>query len=92
MRNTFGRQAIPMVWDYAEANIISESTGSYFSSLDQVVRVMDVLPATTQGKFVQHGAQQQSVSSDRVISTDPPYYDNIGLTFQIIFMCGYVDP
>jgi len=78
MRNTFGRQAIPMVWDYAEANIISESTGSYSSSLDQVVRVLAVLPSVPNGKSNQEDAKNQSISLDKLISTDPPYYDNIG--------------
>ncbi|MCG2740518.1 MAG: DUF1156 domain-containing protein [Syntrophaceae bacterium] len=78
MRNTFGRQAIPMVWDYAEANIISESTGSYSSSLKQVVRVIDVLPSTLNGKSIQEDAKSQSTCSDKIVSTDPPYYDNIG--------------
>lgn len=78
MRNTFGRQAIPMVWDYAEANVLSRSTGSFFSSLDQVVRVIAVLPATSQGLCSQEDAQSQSTSVGKVISTDPPYYDNIG--------------
>jgi putative DNA methylase len=78
MRNTFGRQAIPMVWDYAEANVLSESTGSYLSSLDQVVRVIRELPTSSTGSSIQEDAKYQSTSRDKVISTDPPYYDNIG--------------
>jgi len=77
MRNTFGRQAIPMVWDYAEANITSESTGSYASSLDQVMRVINALPATSQGTALQESAQKQLLSIGKLISTDPPYYDNV---------------
>ena len=77
MRNTFGRQAIPMVWDYAEANILSDSTGSYFSSIKQVVRVIDALPFALNGKAIQENATSQSTCSDKIVSTDPPYYDNI---------------
>lgn len=79
MRNTFGRQAIPMVWDFAEANPLGTSTGSYSSALDQGLRVIrDALPATNQGLAVQLDAQTQTLSLNKVVSTDPPYYDNIG--------------
>ena len=78
MRNTFGRQAIPMVWDFAEANIISSTTGSYASALDQIVRVINELPVNKLGIATQYDAQSQSISNGKLISTDPPYYDNIG--------------
>lgn len=79
MRNTFGRQAIPMVWDYAEANPIGSSTGSYSSAIEQGLRVLrEGLPARGVGVAIQVGAQSQLASLNKVISTDPPYYDNIG--------------
>ncbi|MBL6956530.1 MAG: DUF1156 domain-containing protein [Chlorobium phaeobacteroides] len=78
LRNTFGRQAIPMTWDFAESNVLSESTGGISSGLDQVYRVLVGLPQNTVGKSSQQDAQTQSISRDKVISTDPPYYDNIG--------------
>lgn len=77
MRNTFGRQAIPMMWDYAEANVLSDSTGGFLSCLDQVRKVIIELPGNTIGHASQNDAQTQSVSLNKVISTDPPYYDNI---------------
>jgi putative DNA methylase len=76
---TFGRQAIPMVWDYAEGNPFSDSTGNWTGALEWIQRVIETaLPATGVGVSLQVDAQTQSVSNDRVISTDPPYYDNIG--------------
>lgn len=78
MRNTFGRQAIPMVWDYAEANILSESTGSYLSCCEQVKRVVTEIPDFYEGFSSQIDAQVQTLSMMKIISTDPPYYDNIG--------------
>jgi putative DNA methylase len=78
MRNTFGRQAIPMVWDFAEANIVGTSTGSYSSAIDQISRVLGNFSAYQQGKSIQHDAQSQNISLNKVVSTDPPYYDNIG--------------
>ncbi|MFC1763851.1 DUF1156 domain-containing protein [Planctomycetota bacterium] len=45
MRNTFGRQALPMVWDFAECNIMSESTGNWLANIDWVWKVIERLPA-----------------------------------------------
>lgn len=78
MRNTFGRQAIPMIWEYAEANILSESTGSYLSCCEQVRKVVTETPCFNEGFSFQIDAQAQSLSMMKIISTDPPYYDNIG--------------
>lgn len=78
MRNTFGRQAIPMVWDYAEANVLSDSTGGFLSCINQVKRVVVEFPGNQMGYATQNDAQTQSISNHKVISTDPPYYDNIG--------------
>ncbi|OYY21359.1 MULTISPECIES: DUF1156 domain-containing protein [unclassified Polynucleobacter] len=78
MRNTFGRQAIPMVWDYAEANVLSDSTGGFLSCINQVKRVVLEFPGNQFGYATQNDAQTQSISNHKVISTDPPYYDNIG--------------
>lgn len=77
VRNTFGRQAIPMVWDYCESNLLGTSTGSYHSALSQVVKVIERLPFQGFGKAFQ-GKAQSADSYLKIISTDPPYYDNIG--------------
>jgi putative DNA methylase len=78
MRNTFGRQAIPMVWDFAESNIIEDMTGSFLSGVDQVCRVLNRFIPNKFGKVVQQDAATQNISINKVVSTDPPYYDNIG--------------
>ena len=75
---TFGRQAIPMVWDYSEANALGGMAGDPFVSLKNMMRVLDRLPARSRSVVGQDDAQSQSVSASKVISTDPPYYDNIG--------------
>ncbi|MDP2654355.1 MAG: DUF1156 domain-containing protein [Candidatus Omnitrophota bacterium] len=77
MRNTFGRQAIPMVWDYAEANPFCESTGNWMAMIDWTWKALETTPAKQAGVAIQADAQSQSVSDLKVISTDPPYYDNI---------------
>ena len=78
MRNTFGRQAIPMVWDYAEANPFCNSSGSYENMLDWVVWAVEYLPADKPGKVKQFDAQSDCGLRNIMVSTDPPYYDNIG--------------
>ena len=78
MRNTFGRQAIPMVWDYAEANPFCDSSGNWSAMLDWTRKALEFLPSSCAGIASQSDASTQSVSHNKVISTDPPYYDNIG--------------
>ncbi len=78
LRNTFSRQAIPMVWDFAEGNPLSDSSGNWMNNVEFVAKVIDKLPAVGTGHAIQADAQRQQVSEMKVISTDPPYYDNIG--------------
>lgn len=79
-RNTFSRQALPMVWDYAEANPFSDSCGNWTgNSSDWVWKSLLHLPLRgTPGNAHQGDAAAQEISSNKVVSTDPPYYDNIG--------------
>lgn len=77
----FARQAIPMAWDYPEANPFSDSSGSWDSVLWHLMTSMtDVcLPARPGNhRASQADAQTSELSRLKVISTDPPYYDNIG--------------
>lgn len=79
IRNTFGRQAIPMTWDYAEANPFSSSSGSFKNMLEWVYKAVLLLPnCKVSGHATQADAKTQRISTDKLISTDPPYYDNIG--------------
>lgn len=78
IRNTFGRQAIPMVWDYAECNIFSTSAGCFDNMLDWVTKSLSFLPANIPSKARQFDAQTDNGLRNIAISTDPPYYDNIG--------------
>ena len=78
LRNTFGRQAIPMTWDFAEGNPFSQSSGNWINNVDWTSKVVAKLPASTDSRAEQSDAATQSISQDKLISTDPPYYDNIG--------------
>lgn len=77
IRNTFGRQAISMIWDYAEGNPFCNSTGCFDNMLEWVVRCIPSLPAN-KGEASQFNAMEDSKLRGVVVSTDPPYYDNIG--------------
>lgn len=79
-RNTFSRQALPMTWDFLEVNILSEQSGSLVNSLDYTTKSIASLGNSTlkQGACFQADAQSQVISAKKVVSTDPPYYDNIG--------------
>ncbi len=75
---TFGRQALPMVWDYSEANAFGGMAGDFSVSLKNMMRVLDELPSRAKARVTQSDAQNQSISISKLVSTDPPYYDNIG--------------
>lgn len=74
----FTRQAIPMVWDFGEVNIFSGATGNWSSALDWIIRVMVTLLEKPSGIVRQADASVQDMSNNKIVSTDPPYYDNIG--------------
>jgi len=76
--NTFSRQAIPMTWDFSESNPLGDASGNFVSSTILVAKVMDKFPCLRSGSITQNDAATQTVSQNKVISTDPPYYDNIG--------------
>ena len=75
---TFGRQALPMVWDYSEANVFGGMAGDPLTSLKNMMRVVDRLPTGNAGRVQQASAQDKLWSDAPVVSTDPPYYDNVG--------------
>ena len=77
VRATFARQAIPMMWDFAEANPFSQSGGNWLGQVNSVTEVLKRLPLNLIGIASQGDSSTQQVHN-RVISTDPPYYDNIG--------------
>jgi putative DNA methylase len=78
-RQVFGRQAIPMLWDFGEANPLHDSSGGFLTNIAGSVRAFDTFASgTTSGVVDQADASTQTISRNKVVSTDPPYYDNIG--------------
>jgi len=78
IRNVFSRQAIPMTWDYAETNGFSESAGNVSSGIEWAEKALRFFPASIPSTAEMGDAQTQNISIDKLVSTDPPYYDNIG--------------
>ena len=78
VRNLFGRQAIPMVWDYAENNVFAGAAGDYTTSLGSIVKVINRFRPGIRGTARQFDAQSDNGMRGILVSTDPPYYDNIG--------------
>lgn len=75
-REVFARQAIPMAWDFAEANLLQPGGGGIPTVLDKVCQALEHAP-TGNGVALQSDAAA-SLSRPALLSTDPPYYDNIG--------------
>ncbi len=67
-----------MSWDYVETNPFSDSAGNVSSGIDWAKKAIDCFPAVVKGFVEQADAQTQTISRNKVISSDPPYYDNIG--------------
>lgn len=76
--NTMRRQAIQMTWDYAEANPFSNSSGCFDNMLTWIGKYILTIPGIGKGMVDQHDAQTDYGLHNIIISSDPPYYDNIG--------------
>jgi putative DNA methylase len=75
---TFARQALPMVWDYSEANAFNAMAGDLLTTLTNQARVLELFHQVQRGYAFQQDARSQEYERKSVISTDPPYYDNLG--------------
>jgi putative DNA methylase len=79
MRSTLGKQAIPMVWDYAEANPLEKSSAGFSECVRVIAKCVDLLPANVVGQVSQLDATTAVNGAPQpFVCTDPPYYDNIG--------------
>jgi len=79
VQQVFGMQALRMTWDFVEGNPFSSSTGNFTGQIQYFTKVLEVsCSGIGRGNSEQADAQTQTISAAKVISTDPPYYDNIG--------------
>ena len=77
-QHCFGRQALPMLWDFAETNPLASATGSFEAAVFYSYDPLNWMAARTSGVAYQENAATQATSPGKVVCTDPPYYDNIG--------------
>ena len=75
----FSRQAIPMIYDFAEGNPFSNSTGNWMAHINWIAKVTDRLPADINMGMVYQADAATTIHAQNgpIIVTDPPYYDNI---------------
>ncbi len=78
VRHLFTRHAIPMLWDFGENNVFSGAAGDYMVSLGSIIKVIERFQCYNTGYTKQFDAQSDNGMQGIAISTDPPYYDNIG--------------
>lgn len=78
VQQVFARQALPMTWDFVEANPFSGSSGNFLGQMKYLLHALKSLPTQPFGFATQENAITQLVSYNKVVSSDPPYYDNIG--------------
>ena len=78
IRGTFARQALPMTWDYAEAPPFGNTSGNWMAGIRWIAKALPLLPSSQAGFATLADATRQSIGDGKLISTDPPYYDNIG--------------
>jgi putative DNA methylase len=77
-RNTFSRQGLAMTWDLAEVNPLSGQSGSISNSIDYAVKSIAALGSARHGGLAwQEDATSVTLHQRSVVSTDPPYYDNV---------------
>ena len=76
-KQVFLRQALPMTWDFSESNPFSSAGGALDVNLTYVAKAIDRLPAYGIGNVSQCNVLDSDLTC-KVVSTDPPYYDNVG--------------
>lgn len=77
-KTTFSRHALPMAWDFTEVNVFAGAAGDVGISVEGISRTLGHFGGGQAGHVFANDSQTQSISSQKVVSTDPPYYDNIG--------------
>ena len=77
--HAFTKHALPIIWDYGEVNPLTDGGGTWDSAIGWIYRVIEKLPSSAIGHALQINAAQDIINCGRsvVVSTDPPYYDNV---------------
>ncbi|MCB0827135.1 MAG: DUF1156 domain-containing protein, partial [Armatimonadetes bacterium] len=92
VRHLFTRQAIPILWDFGENNVFNDAAGDFRTSLGSIVRVLERFVPSSAGVEINHDAQTVRLPQGAVLSTDPPYYDNVGYADLSDFFFCWLKP
>lgn len=92
VRHLFTRQAIPMLWDFGENNLFGGAAGDFGVSIKNLAKALDGAPALSRDSIIAHNAAQVAPFQDVTISSDPPYYDNVGYADLSDFFYAWLRP
>ncbi len=92
LRNTFARQALPMTWDFAEGNPFSKASGNFLNNVNWIIKTIEKFAPSSIGIECTYDAQTAKFPKESIISTDPPYYDNIGYADLSDFFFCWMKP
>ena len=74
----FARGAIPMCWDFGEANLFEDVVGGFPKIIDYQAKCIETLFVNNgKGRIIQSDAREAVIPKNSILNTDPPYYDNI---------------
>lgn len=76
--STFSRQALPMTWDFAEVNVLADCTRSLSESMAWTAESIDALTVVGRPGTASMMDAKSALADGSLVSTDPPYFDNIG--------------
>ena len=76
--NLFGKQAIAMTWDFPEVAILNQVVGGFAPAAEFIAKCISKLPQRGHGQAAMQNAMNSDLAIRKLVSTDPPYYDNIG--------------
>ncbi|MCY1060708.1 DUF1156 domain-containing protein [Nannocystis sp. SCPEA4] len=77
VQQVFARQALSMTWDFCEGNPISDSSGNFYGQIEYLASVLDASPLSVREGQVAQADAREALQREAIISTDPPYYDNV---------------
>ncbi len=77
-QHAFGRQALPMLWDFAEPNFFAGATGSMSAAVELAADPLSRLGGIPSFVLQRDATSSVNGTEQAIVSTDPPYYDNIG--------------
>jgi len=77
VRHLFARHALPMVWDFAETCPLNDSAGAVYFGIEYLTKALELFKPIVNGYAIQADAAKGTITKGKVVSSDPPYFDNV---------------